>query len=154
MYNTIIQYYTQYDHQTHRIILPWLTLTAFHINMVLAVDAVEVSSFACTGGFVGIRGGHYGPLTRRHIGNHGSWSRDRLRLSLFLTCHVVDLFFSIFSLHRPLWVTRRLPCVLWIRTPTPKVCTVILWGLVGGGDLYSTWLGVFLKCWPWRLPKS
>ena len=33
-------------------------LTAVHINMVLAVD---VSSFACTGGFIGIRRKHYGP---------------------------------------------------------------------------------------------
>ena len=36
----------------------------------------------------------------------------RLLLSVFLTSPVVDLFFSIFHFHRPVWVARRIPCVL------------------------------------------
>ena len=45
----------------------------------------------------------------------------RLILSLFQTSPVVVLFFSIFRFHRPIWVARRLPCVLLIRKPTSEV---------------------------------
>ena len=46
------------------------------------------------------------------------------------------LTFFNFCFHRPVWVSWRLPCVLWIHTTTLGACTVISWGLVGVGGWY------------------